>query len=341
MEVLTLAKTVQNFVRTALHAIAFIVIILMADVGFAALTTKTGDTADAQIKTFSDLIEQSKKTCESHQAFIESYEYLKADKDLALNEARSMQLALEISKGCTGAADRFRKVFSLLKKTGVDLRKSVEVGLQFSSLTDERTQNFENVFKKMFLENYFDFDFPTAYKVSFELSSELKEKIKNTGEDFTNIVKFCMENKGLSLPVRECAQYTLSLVKSSRLYPFGLYRDFERLYGFLTSGNGLKLSVRDALATCVDVLQFGPTATNNFIKTYDYASAKEKMQLNQKQAIKLALLVAQNSLTSVETAELEFSKPTDDKNTNTSVSGSAKNAESATVKIKDSGALKK
>jgi hypothetical protein len=238
------------------------------------------------------------KPCDSFKEFQTAYEALLKDKDLALNEEKSARLGLQISQGCTGSAERFRKAYEMMKKTGVAMTKAVEVGLDFAVLDDERLKNFNEVFAKMYLENVYNFDFPTAYKVSFALSKNYEGKAKDVREDFIKLVKFCTSNDKVSLPIRQCAEFALILIEHSAKFPGGLYSEFEKFYTFLRTDKRMGLSILDAFKLVPKVLAHGPKATENFVKGLDYALSSSKINIDQKNAINLALRLAEQTLPS-------------------------------------------
>src|SRR5687768_7752348 len=93
------------------------------------------------------------KLCDAAGEFKKSIEMLKQEDGLNLNEGQMIKEALMISQGCDHASVRFKEIYSLLKKSGVDLKSSFSIALQFATKSDEQTRNFLEVFKKIYLEN--------------------------------------------------------------------------------------------------------------------------------------------------------------------------------------------
>lgn len=236
------------------------------------------------------------KTCDSFSEFKEAYEVLVKDADLALGEEKAARLALRISRGCNGSAKRFFKAYEMMKKTGVALTKAVDVGLEFSRLDEERLKNFNEVFAKMYLENFFDFDFATAYKVSFELSRDYEGKARDVREDFVKLVKFCTQSDKASLPLRQCAELALKIVNHTPKFAGGLYGEFEKFYSFLRTDKRIGLSVIEALNLVPKVFAYGPKAPENFRKGLEYATTSHKINIDHTNAVHLALNLARHSL---------------------------------------------
>lgn len=253
-------------------------------------------TPQQQENTYQQPEKEKPKPCESFKEFQTAYEGLLKDGDLALSEERAARVSLQISHGCNGSANRFFKAYEMMKKTGVALTKAVEVGLDFANLDDERLKNFNEVFSKMYLENYFDFDFTTAYKVSFQLSRDYEGKAQDVREDFTKLVKFCTQNDKAALPLRQCAELALKIVDHTPKFPGGLYSSFEKFYTFLRADKRMGLSVIDSLNLVPKVFAYGPKAPENFQQAMEYALSSNKITIDHTNAMNLALRLAKQSL---------------------------------------------
>lgn len=248
-------------------------------------------------------IEDARVPCESFDAFKETYEFLEQDQELYLAPRTSIQIALEVSRGCKDAGKRFKNVFNLLKKTGVDYKKSVELAMQFAILDNQRTENFIEIFQKTYLDNYFNFDFTTSFQITYELSKELKDHPQHVRNDFIKLTQFCMKAKDLTLTVAACARMVLQLIKVSNHYPSGIYKSFEEAFYF--SKVELKMGLSDSLKTTLKILENGPLGFENFKKTYEYVD--KKFNFKKKQSIGLSHEVASHSLTKSNSAEESIS----------------------------------
>lgn len=256
---------------------------------------KTSQALKASLTELNANSDSEKKTqaCSSAEDFQKIYEFLKAEKDLDLTDARSLKISFEVLNGCTGASERFIKVYSLLKKSGVSLKESFKAGLDFAKLTDQRTENFITIFKDSFLNEFLDFSFDASYRLAYQLSKDLPQGVNRVRTDFHNFVSFCLDSKkmGLSLPV--CAKYTLQFVDLTQAHQEELFPDFTKLYEFFTDGKGLKLTVVEALPFCFRILQYGPNAAENFFETLKYT--QKNMNLSLRQSLELSLIVSQKT----------------------------------------------
>lgn len=237
--------------------------------------------------------------CKSAEEFESSVEYLRSEKDLGLNDKQVVTWSLVIARGCSGATGRFKKVFDLFTKSGVDMRKTVELASSFSKKTDEQTNAFAGLFKTFFLENYFDLDFMTAYELSVKLS-ENPAKSEFARKDFERLYKFCTGPDQLMLPFKACAKYSLNLLKHYDLYPEGIYPFFESAIHFLTMKSGPVLNVKEALEVTEEILAYGPLAPDTFKRSYSYSIDKKGLDTSSKQGMKIALELAKISLKEIE-----------------------------------------
>lgn len=235
------------------------------------------------------------KTCQSHENFKAAFDYLKGRKDLPLNDNKILKAALSISEGCDGSAERFKKIFELLEKSGVDLKKSFELARDFAAMSDPQTDNFIILFKGLFLENKFDLDFQTAYRTALELSVFLPKDWLKVQKDFQSFLTFCDQQKNLPLPTQICARWTLQLLKFSDKFPSGIYSEFESFNSALVKLKGPQLPIQDRLNLTLKIFEYGEKAPPAFINSLKWSASKEAPPLSPEQAWRLALLVSQNA----------------------------------------------
>lgn len=233
--------------------------------------------------------------CESAVEFKKAYEFLRKEKELELNEPQALKASIDIAKNCTGAFDKFQKIYLLLKKTGVDLSKSYEVSLEYSSFNEERARNFFVLFQKLFLENYLNLDFTTAYKLSHGLSKDYKGDPVKLRDDFVKIVTFCTSEKEFALDKKTCAELAIKLTKHTELFPQGTYGDFISTIRYVQSHKRLGFNIKDTLKLVMRLISKGPKASTNFKKIMSYALEGDVLKLNEYQAFQLALIIADQS----------------------------------------------
>ena len=235
-------------------------------------------------------------TCNSFDVFQKTVSYLKDQKELPFSTQQIYNAALEINKGCNGADRRFRRVFEMLNKSGVETKKCYDLALDFSKMSDQKTDNFMVLFKGLFLESKFNLDFMTAFKVSLQLSAGLPGRWEKIRLDFEQFQKFCTDASKLDLPIAVCAQWTLNLIKQEEKFPLGIYESFEKINTFLTTNKGPQLNVRDRLVLITEVLNYGPTAPENFKKALLWMNTLNGDGIDPAKAHRFALQIAKNSL---------------------------------------------
>lgn len=233
--------------------------------------------------------------CDSFEVYKNTVDYLKKQKELPFTEPQILKAALEINKGCNGADLRFQRVFELLSNSGVAIRQSYELAVDFAKMTNQKTDNFIVLFKGLFLENKFDLDFDTAYKTSLELSAALPKDWEKVRNDFKMFMSFCSGSKSEELPIRQCAEWTLSLLKFEDHFPAGIYLSFDNLYNFLITRKGPQLPVKDRLHLVRELLAYGPKAPENFKRSLEWLGSKKGPGLSPTKAHTLALEIAKNS----------------------------------------------
>lgn len=241
------------------------------------------------------LEEQKSKSCESTSEYIKALDFMRGNQDFIVTETAARQIADKISKGCTGSADRFAKILSMLKKVGVSDRKSLEMAFEFSKLPDYAQTNFNEIFTKSFLAEFFDYDFTTALALAFELSKDYKGDPVQVRNDFIELVKFCKDGQKLDLPTQLCAEYTVKLARLSQYFENGVRDPFYKLYGALRDREEFSFDVKTSLDLAYNILKGGPKAIDNFFAGFDYAVKKEGLGYAQDKAMKFALKMARRS----------------------------------------------
>ena len=236
------------------------------------------------------------ETCESFKVFKDAVDYLKTQKDLPFSEPNILKAALSISKGCNGADKRFKRIFELLSKSGVGIKTSFELAMNFAHMSEEKADNFAVFFKGLFLEKKFDLDFMTAYKISLDLSSGLSQDWQKIQRDFRQFLNFCASSKSADIPLHLCAQWTMSMLKHEPLFKEGIYIPFSLLNDYLAKKAGPQIPIKDRLNLLSEIISYGPRAPVNFKRALDWLGSSKGAGLPPEKAHRLALEIAKNSL---------------------------------------------
>ncbi len=241
-------------------------------------------------------LEELPPSCDTAKEFRQTHGELISHQLLDFPDRDVVKIAYEVTKGCDGAAERFKTILNLLIASGVDKKKSVEFGLHFSKRSDEQTTAFVLIFKGTFLEKYYDLDFKTALATSFKLALEARGNPEVLARDFRSILDFCVEHKGTDLPFKICAPYALELSMHSYLYDTkGLADSFKSLMEFFSLQKEADYTIAIHLKFAGRILRHGPKAVKNFEEQYAYG-VSDAMKLNQKIALELAVKVAENTI---------------------------------------------
>lgn len=235
------------------------------------------------------------KLCDSADEYIKTMNFLRSLQEGRIPEASARQAADTVSKSCRGGAERFSRTFLLLRKMGVEFRKSLELALEFAREPAEVQENFFEVLKLAYVREMFDFGFQAALDVAYEFSKNLKSHHAQAREDFVRLAQFCRAEKELGLDLKTCSQTAVRVAHMSPYHPGGVFESFKMLVEKLRHEKPFGLSVREAMETAVSVLQYGPTAPENFLKGFEYAMEKSGLNLPAREALGFALVMSQRS----------------------------------------------
>jgi len=228
------------------------------------------------------------KSCSYSKEYITTLEFFRAHQEFNIRDDLARNLAWKVSRGCTGAAQRFIKTVSLLSKVGMATQNSIDIGIEFSKKTDSETETFRVVFYRSFLSEYLDLDIQTSLNLARLLSTEFKGDTLSVREDFNRFVDFCIDQRELNLPLSQCATFAAKLAHRGEKLPKGVSEAFIKVYSFLRSDKGPELTTRDALKMAELIMEGGDNAVDNFIQGYRYAVTQEGLALGASDAIHFA-----------------------------------------------------
>lgn len=233
------------------------------------------------------------KYCKTSKEYITAVEFLKEKQKLyGLQEVQIKEIASKIITGCTGATKRFVKVIQVLTKVEVGTREAIQLAADLSNKTNDHVEVFLSVFKKSYLSNYLDLDLRNSVEMAKALSIDFKGNPKTASLDFKKITEFCVSQKELGLPLSQCASLSKQIVTLSKDFKTGIAEDFFKSYRFMVSKEGLGLSVAEAFASSVEVIQNGPHAADNFITAYKYGVSSAGLDLAAGDSLKFAKQLA-------------------------------------------------
>ncbi|MFP5520453.1 MAG: hypothetical protein ACLGGX_11155 [Bdellovibrionia bacterium] len=234
--------------------------------------------------------------CSPLNEFKQVHSYLKNQAGIELSETQVLKQSLLVTEGCRGSAQRFKRVYQTLEKSGVDIKKSIETALLMAKSSDAQADIFLATFKGLFLENKYDFTFEESFLWAQEYAQAPESQHSLLKADFSQILNFCTSQNAEILPIKSCREYSLQLLKiATRPDRKSIYPQFKKLYDFLNEKEGPRFPIEQNLNICLQVLDIGDSAVHDFIEAYRYANSKTGLDLNTLQAFKFALEISKNS----------------------------------------------
>jgi len=244
----------------------------------------------------SNLAQVKYETCMPLREYVTTYNYLENHKSYALTTKHAYKIADSVSKGCTGAAERFIKITGLLSHATIDTQTAMKKAIKFALSTNTLTNNFITIFKNTYSEDALDLNVNESLKMASELSIDFKGNPEVVREDFEVLVAFCISSDDLDLPKKRCAQMAYRISKLGEKFEGRVSEEFLDLFEYLNNADGPNLTTFDALKIAEQALQYGPAANENFIDAYKYAVSESGLNLNRAESVKFAKLMASRSL---------------------------------------------
>lgn len=236
-----------------------------------------------------------KKLCHSSKEYITTFRYLESQKQFSLKKDDVMKIADTISKGCENSAKRFIDINTLLVKAGLETSDALKIAMKFSQQSDEASLTFTTIFKEAFLKDYLDLDLKTATDLALNLATNQNGDAIMIRNDFQNIVRFCLENKGLDLSGPKCSELASKIAAYGVIYKQEMGKVFTELFQFLTKKSGADLATYKGLEVALKMTEHGPFATKNFQDAYRFAVSKKGLDLTKSEAINFSELMAKRS----------------------------------------------
>lgn len=236
-----------------------------------------------------------KKLCHSSKEYITTFRYLEGQKQFSLKRDDLMKIADSVSQGCENSAKRFIDTNELLIKAGLETSDALKISMKFSLQSNESSQTFTTIFKEAFLKDYLDLDLKTATELALKLATNQSGDAIMIRNDFQNIVKFCLENKGLDLSGPKCSELASKIANYGVTYKQEMGRVFVELFDFLTKKSGANLTTYKGLEIALKMSEHGPFVAKNFQEAYRFAISKKGLDLTKNEAINFSELMAKRS----------------------------------------------
>lgn len=249
----------------------------------------------SNLASASEAVDKPAEPCHSAREFITTLEYLRSKKEFGIEENQAQTLAHKVSKGCTGAAQRFIRTVELLDKVEAGSKVAVGMGVKLANKTDQYAETFSGLFKRSYLKEYFDLDLTTSLKIASTLSLDYKGDVRQAMQDYFKIAQFCISDE-VNLPPPSCATLAQEVVKNNELQKKPAADSFIRVYKFVRKTETLSPSVQEALKITRRVVKVSPDAADNFIDGYKYAVSDRGLKLTAKDSLGIAYQLVDRTL---------------------------------------------
>jgi hypothetical protein len=234
--------------------------------------------------------------CDSTKEYMTTLSFLRESKSFQIQEKNARQLAFEVSTGCSGSAQRFINIVSLLTKASIDSVNSIRVAKEIALKDDKVNQTFIKIFRRGYRSRDFDLSANDALMLARNLAIDYEGNIDTTLKNFDIFASFCLSYEGLDLPKLKCAKMIKRLIKVGEKFEQPIAKHYIELYDFLVSKDGSNLPLYKALEYAEASIKFGPKAVNNFKEGYKFAIHKKGLNMGQDKAIEFAVSMAKNTL---------------------------------------------
>jgi hypothetical protein len=226
--------------------------------------------------------------CLSSREFITSLNFLRSKPELGLNEKNSLNLAEFISSGCTGSAERFIKTLNLLTNAEIPSTMALPVAKRISQAEDQDSDNFQAIFKKVYIEKFFDLPAEKSLTFAEELTGKMDKDSSKMIDDFNVLSEFCLSRNGLDLGLKNCADIIFKVLTKTKNVNAKIGKEYLDLFNFLTANEkGPKLSSLKAIEEAGKVIEFGPAGITNFIQGYQFAISEKGLKSGVKEALEV------------------------------------------------------
>lgn len=234
--------------------------------------------------------------CKSSKEFITTFNFLKNKKEFELDEKSMLSVAQKVSLGCNDSANRFIKILNNLLEAEVNSKKAIEIAIKVANEDNFYSENFLDIFKKLYVEKYFDLPVDKALQYTIELTPKMEKEPKKNLEDFNLLTSFCMGKNELDLTVEKCALFVKNTLISSKDFNNTIAKDAISFYDFLVKDDkGPHMKTMEALKTIEETVKYGPTSFANFQETFSFAMSPNGLSKDNSTALKLAKEITSQS----------------------------------------------
>jgi hypothetical protein len=237
-----------------------------------------------------------KEECQSTKEFITTLNYLKNKKEYGIEEKKSIEISSFVASGCNGAANRFIQTMNFLTDAEVPTNLALVNAKNVALENDQVYNNFVTIFKKIYVEKYFDLTAAKSLKMASELTVKMDKEPSKVLEDFNTLGDFCMGRNGVDLGYEKCSEFIFKTLIKSKDLNVSIGKQAIEFFDFLTKEEkGPKLTVANALLEIEKVVEFGPNGMTNYRDGFSFALNNQGLNYGNIEAMKFAYDMAYKS----------------------------------------------
>lgn len=244
--------------------------------------------------------EKKMELCSSSKEYITTVNYLMDKKEFSLKKEDALAVADEITKGCSGAAQQFIYTLDLLSKIEMTTSDAIKLAKKVAIADKNKAWAFRSILKNSFAPSKLDLPLSDAVKYALKLSIDFDGDAEVARNDFEELVEFCKDSDNLDLPVQSCAKMAFNMSSLTGKFHQSMSKQFIGLFNYLVDTDGPAVVTSTALGLSEELMQYGPSAEQNFIQAYKYGSNKKGLNLDRVKAIEFAKNLAKKSFREVD-----------------------------------------
>lgn len=235
--------------------------------------------------------------CSASKEYITTVNYLRDHKEYGLEDKQIREIADTVSSGCTDSALRFVKVMDLLTKASLPSELALSEAKRLALKSNAEGDNFVSIFRRIYLEKFFDLSANEALNLAKKLTFELERDHLRVMNDFNILSDFCLGRKGMDLSLSKCAEIIGNIVPKGEDNSNSIAKSFVDLIDFMTMDDkGPQMTLLKAVDEAAKVLEFGSRASDNYVLAYRFAISEKGLALPGAEASKFATNMASKSI---------------------------------------------
>lgn len=235
--------------------------------------------------------------CSTSKEYITTLNFLRDHKEFGLEEKGIQSIADNVSKGCTDSALRFIKATDMLVKASLPTATALEEGQRLAVKSNAEAENFVTIFKRIYLEKFFDLPASDALSLAKKITVELERDHIRVMSDFNELSDFCLNRKGLDLSLKTCSDMIGQIIPKGEDKAPSIAKAFVDLVEFMTvDSKGPQIPLKKAIDESIAVLDHGSRAADNYILAFKFAISEKGLAMKNTDAMAFSSTMASRSI---------------------------------------------